>query len=77
MALDLYVRGVSLQPGRNRRSFERSLIFLHSHGVGTAPAIQIFKTYGVDAIQAHDREFVSARLEHPRDRLQDSRRDRD
>ena len=51
MALDLYVRGVSLQPGRNRRSFERSLIFLHSHGVGTAPAIQIFKTYGVDAIQ--------------------------
>ncbi len=27
------------------------MIFLHSHGVGTARAVRIFKTYGVDAVQ--------------------------
>jgi exodeoxyribonuclease V alpha subunit len=27
------------------------MIFLHSHGVGTARAVRIFKTYGSDAIQ--------------------------
>jgi hypothetical protein len=27
------------------------MIFLHSHGVGTARAVRIFKTYGADAIQ--------------------------
>src|SRR5215510_1180685 len=27
------------------------MIFLHSHGVGTALAVRIFKTYGADAIQ--------------------------
>jgi len=27
------------------------MLFLHSHGVGTARAVRIFKTYGVDAIQ--------------------------
>jgi exodeoxyribonuclease V alpha subunit len=27
------------------------MVFLHSHGVGTARAVRIFKTYGVDAIQ--------------------------
>src|SRR5262245_39233484 len=27
------------------------MIFLHSHGVGTARAVRIFKTYGTDAIQ--------------------------
>jgi exodeoxyribonuclease V alpha subunit len=27
------------------------MIFLHSHGVGTARAVRIFKTYGCDAIQ--------------------------
>src|SRR4051794_38934275 len=27
------------------------MLFLHSHGVGTARAVRIFKTYGADAIQ--------------------------
>ena len=27
------------------------MVFLHSHGVGTARAVRIYKTYGVDAIQ--------------------------
>ena len=27
------------------------IVFLHSHGVGTARAVRIFKTYGADAIQ--------------------------
>src|SRR5438132_2929714 len=27
------------------------MVFLHSHGVGTALAVRIFKTYGADAIQ--------------------------
>src|ERR1051326_2722326 len=27
------------------------MVFLHSHGVGTARAVRIYKTYGPDAIQ--------------------------
>jgi helix-hairpin-helix protein len=27
------------------------MVFLHSHGVSTARAVRIFKTYGADAIQ--------------------------
>ena len=27
------------------------MVFLHSHGVGTARAVRIFKTYGVDAVE--------------------------
>jgi exodeoxyribonuclease V alpha subunit len=27
------------------------MVFLHSHGVGTARAVRIFKTYGTDAVQ--------------------------
>src|ERR1700692_58453 len=27
------------------------MVFLHSHGVGTARAVRIFKTYGADAVQ--------------------------
>ena len=27
------------------------MMFLHSHGVGTARAVRIFRTYGTDAIQ--------------------------
>jgi exodeoxyribonuclease V alpha subunit len=27
------------------------MVFLHSHGVGTARAVRIFKTYRADAIQ--------------------------
>ena len=27
------------------------MVFLHSHGVGTATAVRIYKTYGADAVQ--------------------------
>jgi hypothetical protein len=27
------------------------MLFLHSHGVGTARAVRIYKTYGSDAVQ--------------------------
>ena len=27
------------------------MVFLHSHGVGTARAVRIFRTYGADAIE--------------------------
>jgi len=27
------------------------MVFLHSHGVGTARAVRVFKTYGTDAVQ--------------------------
>ena len=27
------------------------MVFLHSHGVGTARAVRIFKTYGADAVR--------------------------
>ena len=27
------------------------MVFLHSHGVGTARAVRIFRTYGADAVQ--------------------------
>src|SRR5262249_22039471 len=27
------------------------MVFLHSHGVGAARAVRIYKTYGVDAVQ--------------------------
>jgi exodeoxyribonuclease V alpha subunit len=27
------------------------MVFLHSHGVGAARAVRIFKTYGADAVQ--------------------------
>jgi exodeoxyribonuclease V alpha subunit len=39
----------SRTPGPSRRSSGRSLVFLHSNGVGTARAVRIFKTYGADA----------------------------
>jgi len=32
------------------------MVFLHSHGVGTARAIRIFKTYGVDAIEGSSKD---------------------
>ena len=27
------------------------MVFLHSHGVGTARAVRIFRTYGADAVE--------------------------
>ena len=34
-----------------QKAVREIMIFLHSHGVGTARAVRIFKTYGADAIQ--------------------------
>jgi exodeoxyribonuclease V alpha subunit len=34
-----------------QKAVREILVFLHSHGVGTARAVRIFKTYGADAIQ--------------------------
>ncbi len=34
-----------------QRAVREIMVFLHSHGVGTARAVRIFKTYGSDAIQ--------------------------
>jgi exodeoxyribonuclease V alpha subunit len=34
-----------------QRAVREIMVFLHSHGVGTARAVRIFKTYGGDAIQ--------------------------
>ena len=50
------------------------MVFLHAHGVGTARAVRIFKTYGADAVQVIDREPLPARPRHPRHRLPHRRR---
>ena len=34
-----------------QRAVREIMVFLHAHGVGTARAVRIFKTYGVDAIR--------------------------
>ena len=46
------VRGASiLAAWVEQKAVREIMIFLHSHGVGTARAVRIFKTYGADAIQ--------------------------
>ena len=46
------VRGASiLAAWAEQKAVREIMIFLHSHGVGTARAVRIFKTYGSDAIQ--------------------------
>jgi exodeoxyribonuclease V alpha subunit len=50
MASGRFVPRAFWPPGPNRRVRE-ILVFLHSHGVSTARAVRIFKTYGSDAIQ--------------------------
>jgi len=35
----------------SEKAVREIMVFLHSHGVGTARAVRIFKTYGSDAIQ--------------------------
>lgn len=37
------------------------MVFLHQHGVGTARAVRIFKTYGVDAVQVMSENPASRR----------------
>ena len=34
-----------------QKAIREIMVFLHSHGVGTARAVRIYKTYGVDAVQ--------------------------
>jgi exodeoxyribonuclease V alpha subunit len=35
-----------------QKAVREIMVFLHSHGVGTARAVRIYKTYGPDAIQS-------------------------
>ncbi len=35
----------------DQKTVREIMVFLHSHGVGTARAVRIFKTYGTDAVQ--------------------------
>jgi exodeoxyribonuclease V alpha subunit len=35
----------------DQKAIREIMVFLHEHGVGTARAVRIFKTYGTDAIQ--------------------------
>jgi exodeoxyribonuclease V alpha subunit len=34
-----------------QKAVQEIMVFLHSHGVGTARAVPIYKTYGADAIR--------------------------
>ena len=46
------VRAASILAGwTEQKAVREIMVFLHSHGVGTARAVRIFKTYGSDAIQ--------------------------
>src|SRR5712671_6987933 len=46
------VRGASiLAAWAEQKAVREIMVFLHSHGVGTARAVRIYKTYGADAIQ--------------------------
>ena len=60
-----------------QKAVREIMVFLHSHGVGTARAVRIFKTYGADAVQVMTREPVPPGARHPRHRVQDRRCDRD
>jgi exodeoxyribonuclease V alpha subunit len=48
------------QPGRSKIVRE-IMVFLHSHGVGTARAVRIYKTYNADAIQVTENPYRLAR----------------
>ena len=43
--------GSILAAWAEQKTVREIMVFLHSHGVGTARAVRIFKTYGSDAIQ--------------------------
>src|ERR1700676_3305007 len=46
------VRAASiLKAWGEQKAVREIMVFLHSHGVGTARAVRIFKTYGADAVQ--------------------------
>ncbi len=52
------------------------MVFLHSNGVGTARAVRISQDLWRGRGAGYDREPLSASPGHPRDRLQERRRDR-
>jgi exodeoxyribonuclease V alpha subunit len=70
------VRAASIRAAwAEQKAVREIMVFLHGHGVGTARAVRIFKTYGADAIQVMtENPYRLAR--HPRHRIQDGRRPR-
>jgi len=60
-----------------QKAVREIMVFLHSHGVGTARAVRIFKTYGADAIQVMTENPYRLARDISRHRLQDGRRHRD
>ena len=52
-----------------QKAVREIMIFLHAHGVGTARAVRIFKTYGHEVDQGDDRGPVPAGSRHARHRL--------
>ncbi len=40
-----------IEAWKDQRSVREIMVFLHSHGVGTARAFRIYKTYGADALE--------------------------
>jgi exodeoxyribonuclease V alpha subunit len=71
------VRGASILAAWAERKIVREImVFLHAHGIGTARAVRIFKTYGGHAIQVMNGESLPAGSRHPRHWLQDRRRHR-
>ena len=44
-----------------QKAVREIMVFLHSHGVSTARAVRIFKTYGSDAIQVMSETYRLAR----------------
>ena len=51
MASGLFALPSILASWAEQKAVREIMIFLHTHGVGTARAVRIFKTYGADAIQ--------------------------
>ena len=51
MALAPFGAASILSAWAKQKAMREIMIFLHSHGVGTARAVRIFKTYGAAAVQ--------------------------
>jgi exodeoxyribonuclease V alpha subunit len=60
-----------------QKAVREIMVFLHSHGVGTARAVRIFKTYGSDAIQVMTENPYRLAGDIRGHRIQDRRRHRD
>jgi len=54
------VRAKRITDACEQKIVREIMVFLHSHGVGTARAVRIFKTYGSDARPGHDGKPVSS-----------------